>query len=309
MIKKIIPLIIIIVFILLIVFNSGKNIENGNLSNMGLVVTNNGVTYYNKYEKGIFRVKNGEEEQLTDETAYSLNIVNNKIYYITVEGFNNVVIKCVDTNGLNKRNIATIYTSISKIYVNNRYIYYSTNETGKGIARLGINGENETSIVTESVQDFELCDNYLYYVNMKNQICKISLSDNITTCLLEEEIARKIQIVNDWIYYYNQSENALFRLNKDGSKNELVSVLINNETYNVSGKYVYYFDKENLKISRMQIKNTQKCDDIVNLSTSKTKINIANDEIYYLDKSKNESESYQIFRIKLNGKPAKNIQY
>ena len=97
--------------------------KNGNIANLGLAEKNNSTVYYNKYEKGIFAVRNGKEEQLTDETAYSINIVGDKIYYITIADFNSVLIKCVDTNGENLRNIAKIYTSISKIYVNDNYIY------------------------------------------------------------------------------------------------------------------------------------------------------------------------------------------
>ena len=103
---------------------------NGNSANMGLVCQKDGVVYYNKYEKGIFALKNGQETQLTSETAYSLNIFENKIYYITVADFNNIIIKSVDINGENGKAIATIYTSISKIYVTQNAIYYATNETG-----------------------------------------------------------------------------------------------------------------------------------------------------------------------------------
>jgi len=301
--KLIIAILIILIILLFIIANSKRSNENGNISNMGLVVTDNGVTYYNKYEEGIFGIKNGQEIQITDETAYSINVVDDKIYYISVEDFNNVAIKSVDTNGQNLKIIKTIYTTISKIYVDNGFIYYCTNETGKGIARVDLNGRNEEVLIPQTVQDFEIYNGEIYYVNNQNQICK---KDNI---LNTEKIARKIQIVDKWIYYYNQSENALFRLSLDGQRNELVSVLINNETYNVSGKYVYYFDKENLKIARMQIGKSNKCDDVVDLSISKTKINIAEDELYYLDKSNNDSQSYQIFRVKVDGRRAENIQY
>ena len=77
-------ILLVVIFIIVLIIKKNPDSENGNFSNMGLAIENNGIVYYNKYEKGIFSSKNGKEEQLTDETAYSLNIAENKIYYLTV---------------------------------------------------------------------------------------------------------------------------------------------------------------------------------------------------------------------------------
>lgn len=300
---------ILLVLIIGCIFKFGKSDENGNIANMGLACESKGVIYYNKYEKGIFSVKNGEEKQLTDETAFSLNLVGDKIYYITVADFNNVVIKCVDTNGQNMKKIATIYTSISKIYVDKQAIYYATNETQKGIAKIDLNGENETTLLTENVQDFQLSGNKIYYINSANQICRADISGENPTQLSDTAVTRRLQVIENWIYYYDRNEDALFRLKKNGKKKELVSVLIHNEIYNISGKYVYYFDRENSKIARMRIQKSNQCNDIAFLEVSKTKINVVGDEIYYLDQSKDEAQTYQMYRVKADGKESKKIEY
>ncbi len=307
--RRLMMLILLLILIIIGIHYFKKNKENGNIANMGLACEKDGVIYYNKYEKGIFSIKNGEEKQLTDETAYSLNLLDDKIYYITVADFNNVIIKSVDTNGENLKSIATIYTSISKIYVDHQSIYYSTNETGKGIAKIDLNGENEQILVTETVQDFQVAQKEIYYVTNTNQICKIATSGQNNQTLTDTGIAKKIQVVDQWIYYYDQTENALFRLKPNGKKKELVSVLIQNEIYNVSGKYVYYFNREQSKIARMRIGKSNQCDDIAELQVTKTKINLVNDEIYYLDKSEDESQTYQIYRRKVNGDPIKPVEY
>lgn len=286
-----------------------KSKDNGNVTNMGLVVEKDGTVYYNKYEKGIFAYRNGNEKRLTDETAYCLTIFEDKIYYITVADFSNVVIKSVDLTGENLKNVATIYTSFSKFFIQDHFIYYSTNKGNKGIARMDLNGENETMILTENIQDFQLVKNEIFYTNAQNQIGKISLSRGNNEMLSQEVTAKKIQVVGKWIYYYDENENALFRLTKNGKKKELVSILVKNETYNVFGKYVYFLDKENAKITRMKIGKSNQCNDIVTLSISNTKINIAEDELYYLDKSKDEGQIYQMCRVKLNGDEAKSIEY
>lgn len=306
-VKIVLGILIILVIACVMIFNFiKKDNSNGNLSNMGLVTEYKGVTYYNKYEKGIFSNKNGNEKQLTEETAYSLNAVDDKIYYMTVADFNNVTIKYFDLKNESIKNVATVYTSNSKFYVDNNYIYYLSNSSG--ICRIDLNGENEERIINENIQDFQIYNDKFFYVS-NNQILSANKNGENNVLLNEETFAKKIQVVEKWIYYYNENENSLFRVNFDGSKNEVVSVLVNNETYNISGKYVYYLDENNSKIVRMQLNKTNKCNDVANISVSKTKINIAGNVIYYLDKSIDESQTYQIFRVKNNGKEIQNIKY
>ncbi len=297
-------LLVIVGVIQRVVFTKHK--ENGNIANMGLVVEKDDAVYYNKYEKGIVVYRQGKEEQLTDETAYCLTIWEDKIYYITVADFSNVVIKTVDLNGENRKTIATIYTSLSKFFIEDNKLYYLTN---KGIARMDVNGENETIILEETIQDFQVVKKEIFYTNALNQIGKCSISGENEMVVSQDVTARKIQIVDQWIYYYDENENALFRLTKNGKKKEVVSVLVKNESYNVYGNYVYYLDKENAKIARMKIGKSNLCDDLVKLNISNTKLNIAGNELYYLDKSQDESQTYQMCRIKLNGQPAKRIEY
>lgn len=207
------------------------------------------------------------------------------------------------------KTIATIYTSLSKFFIQDDYLYYATNKGNRGIARIDLKGENETIILEESIQDFQVVNKEIFYTNASNQIGKLSISKMDKTLLNQESTAKKIQVVGKWVYYYDENENALFRLTKNGKKKELVSILVKNESYNVFGKFVYYFDRENSKIAKMKIGKSNQYEDIINLAVSNTKINIAKDELYYLDKSQDESQTYQMYRIKLDGKETKSIEY
>lgn len=307
--RKIVIIICIVLILAILIIRKDKTQENGNLANMGLVIQSNGVVYYNKYEKGIFSSKNGKEKQITDETAYSLNFYKNKIYYLTIADFNEVVIKSVDIDGENQKNIATVHTSISKICVENDFIYYASNKNGGGIAKINLQDKTETILLEGMVQDFQVVNNQIFYTNMESQICRVNQAGKDNVVLRNDINAKKIQVVNQWIYYYDQKENSLFRLSSNGKKKELISVLVNDEVYNVSGKYVYYLDKKNSQIARMRIGKSNQCDTIISIDVSKTKINIADDEIYYLDRSSNEAQTYQIYRIKTNGKKAQKIEY
>lgn len=308
---KIIAIISVILVIVLITMKIGrlKNQVNGNVSNMGLALEHRGTTYYNKYEKGIFAFKGDTETQLTDETAYSLTFYEDKIYYMTIEDFNQVVIKYVDIKNGNVKSVATIYTSISKFFIEDESIFYFTNHGENGICKMDLNGENETIIVAGNIQDFQVDQKEIFYINEANEICKVHLKRSKNIVLSQIAKAKKMQVVEGWIYYYNEFENALFRVSKNGKKVELVSVLVNHEIYNVCGKYVYYYDKNTSKIARMQLKKSNKCENIVDIAVSKTRINVAGDVLYYLDQSKDESQNYQIYRIKINGEKMQDIEY
>lgn len=308
-ISAIVGVIIVVVLVISKIIGKQQNQENGNVSNMGLVLEHQGTTYYNKYEKGIFAVKGDTETQLTDETAYSLTFYDDKIYYMTIADFNQVVIKYVDLKNGNVKNVATIYTSISKFFIEDERIYYFTNHSENGICKMDLNGENETIVVAGNIQDFQVSEKEIYYINEENQICRWKLKSGESVPLNEAAKAKKMQVVEEWIYYYNEFENALFRVSKNGKKVELVSVLVNHEIYNVCGKYVYYYDKNTSKIARMQLKKSNKCENIVDIAVSKTRINVAGDVLYYLDQSKDESQNYQIYRIKINGEKMQDIEY
>ena len=119
---------------------------------------------------------------------------------------------------------------------------------------------------------------------------------------------KNIQKLGNWIYFYNENENALCKIKKNGKSKTTVATFVNNEMYNVTNKHIYYFDQINKTICRSDLKG-KKSKVVVSLEASRTKINIANGIIYYLDNSKVESQIYQMFRIKENGREAKPIEY
>ena len=105
--KRIIVLAILLIIILLIFWGIGKLILKlfsqekvvGNYDNMGLAIEDGKTVYYNKYEKGIVKRENKKETQLTDKTAYSMTIINDIIYYITVSDENTIDLNSVKTTG------------------------------------------------------------------------------------------------------------------------------------------------------------------------------------------------------------------
>ena len=285
-----------------------KEVGAGNDANMGLAVEKDGIVYFNKYEDGIVKVKNGEEYQITDETAYSMNIVGDIIYYLTVSDLNTIDIKSVETNGNGLRRIKTIYTAITKIYIQDNYIYYATNKDGNGIVKLNIETEKEEKIIEANIQDFVLYDGKIYFTDMVNTLSSVNTSGLDLQVISSTENIQKIQILKNWIYYYDANKKALCKMKIDGTSLKTVSTFVQNEMYNITNKKIYFFDEVNRQICSSDLKG-KVSKGIVSLDSTKTKINIVNDIIYYLDESENETKIYQMYRVKTNGKQTKSIDY
>ncbi|MBR3614258.1 MAG: DUF5050 domain-containing protein [Clostridia bacterium] len=314
--RRIIVLIVLAIICLLIligiinlfkvIFSKEKSI--GNLSNLGLVIDDGNVIFYNKYEDGIVKIKGKDEYQITDETAYSMNIVDDTIYYLTLSNANTLDLKSVKTNGDAPTKIKTLSTPISKFYIENGYAYYVTSQEIFGISKLSLETGEEKLITATNVQDFVVQDGMIYYTDNVGFLYSINVDGKELKTLSKEFNVKKIQLLKKWIYFYNDKENCLSKIKIDGSKVKLVTTFITNETYNITNKNIYYFDEVNNQICVTNLKG-KKSKPVVSLKSNRTKINIANGILYYLDDSKNESSIYQMYRVKTNGKATNSIEY
>lgn len=314
--KMIIAAVVAVILIIMIIITfkviSGRkrtNSELGNISNMGLAASNDEGVFYNKYEDGIVKVKGTDELQITNETAYAINLVGDDVYYLSVGDTSNIAIKKVKTNGSGMAVIKTVRTSISKMYIESNSIYYATNDNNGGIAKMNLDGSDERVIISSEVRDFEVVDGKVYYSNKTGDLYVATTTGIEALKITPEGVSiKEFQVKDDWIYYYNETENALYRVKTDGSNNQLFSQYVNSNIYNVSKDKIYFFDEVNKKIASIGFDgNGYK--EIVNISTNKTRINVVGDTIYYLDASHNESKIYQMYRIKTNGGNAKTIEY
>lgn len=311
--KKIITLFVILVLIIVALMLisklfKGKDFENGNISNRGLVAYVDGVTFYNRYENGIVKYKGNKEYLITDETAYSINVIGDDIYYLTVSDTGSIDIKTVKTNGDGLRKIKTIGTAISKIYVQDGYIYYATNQGIDGISRINIENNEETIITTAVIQDFQVLEDGIYFTDNINNVYKMSLTGIDLQRISEELRVKQFQIVGKWMYFIDLESSSLSKVKLDGTDKTLVTDMVKDNNYNVTEKNIYFFDSESKKICSVNLKG-KNYKDIVTIQANKTKINIADDVLYYLDTSKDESQISQIYRIKINGNQAKKIEY
>lgn len=314
--RRIIVLIIlaiICVLILIGVINLFKLIFSeekpvGNLSNLGLALDSGNMVFYNKYENGIVKVKGKDEYQITDETAYSMTIIDDTIYYLTLSNSNTLDLKSVKTNGDAPTKIKTLTTSLSKFYIEDGYVYYVTSQEIFGIAKLSLETNEEKLVTATNVQDFIVEDGIIYYTDNVGFLHSINVDGTDIKTLSKEYNIKKIQLLKKWIYFYNDKDKCLSKIKIDGSKVKAVTTFVTNETYNVTSKNIYYFDETNKQICITNL-NGKKSKPVVSLTSGRTKINIADGILYYLDDSKNETSIYQMYRVKTNGGATNSIDY
>lgn len=308
----VLAIILIIMIIITFYVINGKrkvNAELGNISNMGLAASSDEGVFYNKYEDGIVKVKGTEEFQITNETAYSINILGNDIYYLSVGDNNSIAIKKVKTNGNELTTIKTINTSISKIYIDDSYIYYATNNSNYGIAKMNLDGTDERVIISNEIRDFEVVEGNIYYTSKTGDIYVATTNGTEIHRITPQGISiKEFQVKDEWIYYYDEDNSSLCRLKIDGTNNQVFSQYVNSNIYNTAKDRIYFFDEQNKMIASINY-NGENYKEVTGISTNKTKINVVGDTIYYLDASTNESKIYQMYRVKTNGSNAKAIEY
>ena len=311
--KKAVALIVAIVIIafctVAITINSNnknnKGDVNGNLSNLGLVTESDGVVFYNKYENGIVKVKGNKEYQITNETAYSMQVVDDYIYYLNKGESNKLLIKKVKTNGDKLSTEKEIQTSISKFFVVDNAIYY-VNQSG--ISKIMCDTKEENLICQDKVEDFAVDNNTIYYTDDFGYLYSMNLGGTDKKTILNDEIT-EFQVYDGWIYYYKQSENYLSKINIDGSENDTVTDKVNSYIFNIYKGKIYFYDSEKSNISCIGT-NGKNLEVITKIKTNKTRINLtSNGDMYYLDASNGENNIYQMYRIGTNGRKLNEIKY
>lgn len=280
----------------------------GNYANTGLVIEDGNTVYYNKYEDGIFKVKGNKETQITSETAYSMTLVKNTIYYLTISESNTIDLKSVNKNGEEQKKITTLSTPFSKFYIENNEVFYVTNKEKMRIVKFSLDNLEEKTLVESGIQDFAVYKGKVYYSNNEGHLYSVNTDGNETKEISKEYNIKGFQVLGKWIYFYNSSENALCKIKNNGKSKQVVSSFVTNETYNVTSKKIYYFDASNKQICSSDLKG-KKSIAIAKITAERTRINIANGIVYYLDNSKNENQIYQMYRVKTNGEATNSIDY
>ena len=307
--KRIVILVVLCLVVLLVLFGIiklcksafSKEVVAGNIGiNRGIAVSDGSQTYYNKDEKGIVKVKGGKAYQIVDETAYSMTVKGDTLYYLTVSSTNTIDLKSVKSNGDELTKITELLTTLGKFYMDDEFVYYAKNSSTSGIAKISLTTGEETIIAAAQVRDFVLDEDVVYFVDSVGALQSVNVNGKDNKEITTEFNLKYIQILGKWIYFYNDQEAALYKMKKDGSDVTKVATFINNEVYNVTSKGIYYFNAVDRQICVCDLKG-KKSKPVVAVETTNPKINVVDGILYYFDNSSVEGQLFETKVVKSNG--------
>ena len=251
--KKIAIIIIAVALILIAIgffiktkVNFSKEIYNGNCMNMGLAVKDGDDIYYNKYPEGIYKIdKLGEETKITDDIAYSINIKNEWIFYVTLGNSYKLDILRIKKDGSSRQVVTSINSIDTAIYLSDNWIYYLENEEDNSfITKVSVEGDSKFKVLETPVQKFQLTMGHIYYTDTNNRIRRINIDGTNDKEISKTGTAKNFQVTGNYVYYIGEKSNCLERINLKNGKSQVVSRDIMSEPFNVVNEVVYYYNSK-----------------------------------------------------------------
>jgi len=135
---------------------------------------------------------------------------------------------------------------------------------------------------------------------------QIDINGDNYKAIKEEKTAKKFQILDDDIYYYDNDNSKLMKIETKSKETTEVTDKLNCDIYNVTSNGIFFLDSINKKICKVNL-NGEKETDIVTINVDNTKINVYGNNLYYLDID--DEGSYRTKRIQTNGKELSEIKY
>ena len=261
--------------------------------------------FYYKYQEGIIKIKDGTEYQISEDQAYSLNYYDGYLYYITPNSNGGINIKKLANNGDTTETLVNTASSSTKMYLYDGYLYYLTSDPNT-ISKIDINGENETTLLTRTISNFELESEKIYLTDETGFLYSVDLNGENYTQVYEEIIGSDFQVYDKYVYYYDETQG-LMRLNLNKLKIELITDKLDSSIFNVTDDGIFFVNLENMKICKIDLKGGN-YEEITDVNSSNSKISIVGNKLYYIGIDE-ENGSYITYRIKTNGKATDSIEY
>ena len=178
----------------------------------------------------LYRVNKDNKEltQLNGMDKYiSLNIVNDKLFYIDAEK-NNSIYSC-DFDGSNQKLINSNSFESFSIY-NDKIYAYAINFKEDAIdysmsflINMDLDGGNIEGFTNIPAYNINVNDGGIYYISGKNKVLKWMSLDGKTQYTISSFPTKEFNIAKRWIFYINEEDNSLWKVSIDGSNNSRIS--------------------------------------------------------------------------------------
>lgn len=252
--------------------DGGKLYRKDIYGNFDRAISNDDARYINVYKnKVIYSSKNdnfsikavnydgSDPETITDDKATYLNVVGDYIYYSNHSDNGKLYrIKIMNTDSGVKFGTPQKICDDECEYISvvGGNIYYSNYSDGHRLYSVNTDGTGRVKISSDSANFINVSKNYIYYLTDAGDIKKVGLDGNIPSDNVIARNAGALNVMGDYIYYTNSSENGyVYRICLQDNDIEKVSST-SADFINITGNFADFKDKmatisgENLYIAK-----------------------------------------------------------
>ena len=224
----------------------------GNLTNGGYAAVQGEWAYYSfPYDSlsGLFRMKpdGTDKQKLSNDKAYSINVVGDWIYYINADDNQ---IYAIGTDGDGKRSVCqdrTYNFSVvgDDIYYTNANYHYSE-YVGLPVYTIRTDGTDQKELCSDKVISMNVSSDRIYYINTDDdgKIYSIDFDGDNRRRLSHSFIGWHIAVLGDRIFY-SGSNGYMYSISTDGGSEQMVCSDIVS-FINGDGEFVYYSTRDGL---------------------------------------------------------------
>lgn len=183
-------------------------IKPQNSSNSGFIAADGDFVYFwsgtsYEIEDGKFcKMKNDGTEFsiLSNDMPCSINIIDEKIYYISKKSRDNNhgAVYCIDKNG-DERTLL-VDKDCSNLMVTDKYLYFVNQSDGSKIYRANKSGSNLQVIVSKKVNNLQYDNGFLYFETDDNELFRVATYSR----------SKPIKLISNFYSYIVHGENIYF---------------------------------------------------------------------------------------------------
>lgn len=160
-----------------------------------------------------------DEEVLSDDIASGLNVSGDKIYYIN--GSDAGKIYSMNLDGSENAVFADV-KNVKELLVEAGFVYYISSSDDNNIYRINKEGGEAQQVTDKSCSNININNAKLFYYNETDStLCYARLDGSSETVLYSGEL-NAVNVITDWIYFFNTDDFLYYRITRDGNNIEVV---------------------------------------------------------------------------------------
>lgn len=159
------------------------------------------------------------ENVLCDDIASGLNVSEDKIYYINGSDAGKIYSMNLDGSG---NEVFADSKNVKELLVEAGFVYYVSSNDDNHIYRINKSGGEAQQVGEKSCSNININNARLYYYNETDgTLCYAKLDGSDEKVLYSGEL-NAINVISEWIYFFNSDDFQYYRITKDGNNIEVV---------------------------------------------------------------------------------------